>query len=48
MLLFFNVLVLKMRAVSHHYDEDLKRANIFLGCVEWEFDSAERDINTVA
>lgn len=33
--------------MSHHYDEDLKRANIFLGYSKWDFDSAEGDINTI-
>jgi len=30
----FNKLVSKMYPVSHHCDEDLQRANIFLGCIE--------------
>lgn len=30
-----------MYVVSHHYDEDLKRANIFLGNIKGDFDSTE-------
>lgn len=32
--LFSNMLVSKLYPVSHHYDEDLKRANIFLGYIK--------------